>query len=75
VRNRLRLFPAEFVQDPVHALRTLRRVAMNTALAVTVEDNRWAKAKASAKGVLPTRADWPLSALDRKDKDSPESRR
>jgi hypothetical protein len=25
--------------------------------------------------VLPTRADWPLSALDRKDKDSPESRR
>ena len=53
VRNRLRLFPAEFVQSPAHALRTLRRVAMNTALAVTVEDNRWAKAKGSARGLLP----------------------
>ena len=37
-------------------LRTLRRVAVNTALAVTVEDDRWAKAKASARGVLPRRA-------------------
>ena len=55
VRNRLRLFPAEFRQDPVHALRTVRRVAVNTALAVTVEDDRWAKAKASARGVLPER--------------------
>jgi rhamnosyltransferase len=53
VRNRLRLFPAEFVQSPTHALRTLRRVAVNTALAVTVEDNRWAKAKGSARGLLP----------------------
>ena len=53
VRNRLRLFPAEFAQSPTHALRTLRRVAVNTALAVTVEDNRWAKAKGSARGLLP----------------------
>ena len=53
VRNRLRLFPAEFVQSPTHALRTLRRVAVNTALAVTVEDDRWDKAKGSARGLLP----------------------
>jgi rhamnosyltransferase len=55
VHNRLRLFPAEFAQSPTHALRTMRRVAMNTALAVTVEDDRWAKAKASARGLLPRR--------------------
>ena len=55
VRNRLRLFPAEFAQSPTHALRTLRRVGVNTALAVTVEDDRWAKAKASARGLLPRR--------------------
>lgn len=55
VRNRLRLFPGELAQSPVHALRTVRRVAVNTALAVTVEDDRWAKAKASAKGLLPRR--------------------
>jgi GT2 family glycosyltransferase len=53
VRNRLRLFPGEFAQSPTHALRTMRRVAMNTALAVTVEDDRWSKAKASARGLLP----------------------
>ncbi len=53
VRNRLRLFPAEFAQSPQHALRTLRRVGVNTALAVTVENDRWAKAKASARGLLP----------------------
>jgi GT2 family glycosyltransferase len=55
VRNRLRLFPAEFAQSPVHAFRTVRRVAVNTALAVTIEDDRWAKAKASARGLLPRR--------------------
>jgi rhamnosyltransferase len=55
VRNRLRLFPAEFAQSPTHALRTLRRVAMSTALAVTVEDQRWAKAKASARGLFPAK--------------------
>jgi rhamnosyltransferase len=54
VRNRLRLAPAEFAESPTHAFRTLRRVAVNTALAVTVEDNRWAKAKAkgSARGLF-----------------------
>ena len=55
VRNRLRLAPEEFAQSPRHALRTLRRVAMSTLLAVTVEDQRWAKAKASARGLLPQR--------------------
>jgi rhamnosyltransferase len=53
IRNRLRLFPAEFALDPVHALRTLRRIAVNTALAVTIEDDRWEKAKASARGIFP----------------------
>lgn len=55
VRNRLRLAPEEFRQSPVHAFRTLRRVAVSTLLAVTVEDDRWAKAKASARGALPQR--------------------
>ena len=53
VRNRLRLAPGEFAQSPTHALRTLRRLAMNTALAVTVEDDRWAKAKGSVRGLFP----------------------
>jgi rhamnosyltransferase len=51
VRNRLALAPEEFAQSPRHAFRTLRRVAMGTLLAVTVEDARWAKAKASAAGL------------------------
>jgi rhamnosyltransferase len=55
VRNRLRLAPAEFTESPTHAFRTLRRLAMNTALAVTVEDNRWAKAKGSVRGLFPRR--------------------
>ena len=55
VRNRLRLFPGEFAQSPSHAVRTLRRVAVQTSLAVTVEDDRWAKAKASVRGLLPRR--------------------
>ena len=53
VRNRLRLAPEEFRQSPVQAMRSLRRVAVSTALAVTVEDDRWAKARASARGLLP----------------------
>lgn len=53
VRNRLRLFPGEFAQSPAHAFRTLRRVATNTALAVTIEDDRWAKAKGTARGLVP----------------------
>ena len=55
VRNRLRLFPAEFAMSPLHALRTIRRLSVNTALAVTVEPDRWAKAKASARGLLSAR--------------------
>lgn len=53
VRNRLRLAPEEFRQSPLHGLRSLRRVAVGTALAVTVEENRWAKLRASARGLLP----------------------
>jgi rhamnosyltransferase len=55
VRNRLRLAPEEFAQSPAQGFRSLRRMLMNTALAVTVEDDRWAKAKASARGLLPRR--------------------
>ncbi len=55
VRNRLQLAPAEFMQSPMQGLRSLRRLAMSTALAVTVEENRWAKAKASARGLFPKR--------------------
>ena len=32
LRNRLRLFPAEFRQSPSHALRTIRRVTVNQSL-------------------------------------------
>ena len=53
VRNRLRLFPREFRQSPTHALRTLRRVGVNVLLGVTVEDDRWAKAQGSLRGLLP----------------------
>lgn len=53
VRNRLRLFPREFRQSPTHALRTLRRVGVNVVLGATVEDDRWAKAKGSLRGLLP----------------------
>lgn len=51
VRNRLRLFPAEFRQSPRHALRTLRRVAMNHTLGLLIEGDRWSKAKASMRGI------------------------
>lgn len=53
VRNRLRLLPRELRQSPTHALRTLRRIGMNVLLAVTVEEDRWAKAKGSLRGMLP----------------------
>ncbi len=55
VRNRLRLAPAEFRQSPVHAFRTLRRVAVSSALAVTVESHPWNKAKAAMRGVWQAR--------------------
>ncbi len=53
VRNRLRLLPEEFAQSPRQAFRTMRRLAVSTVLAVTIEEDRWRKAKASARGVLP----------------------
>jgi rhamnosyltransferase len=51
LRNRLRLFPAEFRQSPRHAFRTIRRVAANQMLGLLVEDDRWAKAKGSIRGL------------------------
>lgn len=56
LRNRLRLFPAEFRQSPKHAVRTMRRVATNHALGLVLESERGPKAKASLRGLLP-RAD------------------
>lgn len=56
VRNRLKLFPAEFAQSPVHALRTIRRVGVNAALGATVEPDRWANIRGSARGLLHRKA-------------------
>jgi len=53
VRNRLKLAPAEFRQSPLHAFRTLRRVAVNVALGALVEEDRLAKAKAGLRGLRP----------------------
>lgn len=53
MRNRLRLFPAEFRQSPRHAVRTIRRVVTNQALGLVLESDRGPKAKASLKGLLP----------------------
>lgn len=51
VRNRLRLLPREFRQSPAQALRSARRVGMNVLLGVTVEEDRWAKAKGAMRGL------------------------
>ncbi len=53
LRNRLRLFPAEFRQSPRHAFRTLRRVVTNQTLGLVMESERGPKAKASLKGLFP----------------------
>lgn len=55
VRNRLRLLPGEFAESPRHAIRTVRRVGVNTVLGATVESDRWANLKGSARGLLPRR--------------------
>lgn len=55
VRNRLRLLPEELAVSPAQAARSARRLAVNTALAITVEEDRWAKAKGSIRGLLPRR--------------------
>lgn len=51
VRNRLRLAPAEFKQSPKHAVRTLRRVAVNSILGGLTGEDRWAKTKGSLSGL------------------------
>lgn len=53
LRNRLRLFPAEFKQSPKHAFRTLRRVTLNQVLGLVTEEDRWEKAKGSIRGLGP----------------------
>lgn len=59
VRNRLSLAPAEFRQSPMHALRTLRRVGVNLALAATIEERRLASLAGGLRGLrgLRRRAD------------------
>ncbi len=51
LRNRLRLFPAEFRQSPRHAVRTIRRVVVNHGLGLVSETDRAAKAKGSLRGL------------------------
>ena len=51
LRNRLRLFPAEFAQSPRHAVRTLRRVLVNQTLGLILEEDRWRKAQGSVRGI------------------------
>ena len=55
LRSRLRLLPGEFRQSPRHALRTIRRVAVNQTLGLIIEGERWEKAKGTARGLLPSR--------------------
>ena len=52
LRNRLRLFPAEFRESPTHAIRTLRRVAMNQGAGLILESNRIPKLMGSLRGLL-----------------------
>jgi len=51
VRNRLQLAPAEFKQSPMHAVRTLRRVTVNSVLGGLTGEDRWAKTKGSLSGL------------------------
>ena len=53
VRNRLALAPAEFKQSPRHAIRTVRRVTVNSVLGAVLGKNRAANAKGSVSGLLP----------------------
>lgn len=55
LRNRIRLFPAEFRQSPRHALRTVRRVVVNQGVGLILEQDRWANLKASARALFPRR--------------------
>lgn len=51
IHNRLRLFRAEFQESPRHALRTLRRVAVNHGLGLFLESDRWSKFQGSVRGL------------------------
>ena len=51
IRNRLRLFPAEFRQSPRHALRTIRRVAVNQSFGLITETDRAAKLGGTIRGI------------------------
>jgi len=55
MRNRLRLFPHEFRESPRHALRTVRRVAVNQLAGLMLEEQRWEKTKGSIRGLWPKR--------------------
>ena len=55
LRNRLLLFPEEFRQSPRHAVRTVRRVAVNQLAGLFLEEQRWEKTKGSIRGLVPKR--------------------
>lgn len=56
LRNRLRLAPEAARVSLGYAARTVRRAAVGAVLAATVEEDRWAKAKGSLRGLLPRRS-------------------
>jgi rhamnosyltransferase len=51
LRNRLRLFPAEFRQSPRHALRSIRRVIVNQTVGLVLESDRGPKALGTLRGL------------------------
>lgn len=53
LRNRIRLFPGEFLESPRHALRTIRRVVVNQSAGLVLEGQRWEKAKGTIRGLRP----------------------
>ena len=57
LQNRLLLFPEEFKQSPRHALRTIRRVAINQAVGLVTERNRFSNARGTLRGLVPRKAD------------------
>ena len=56
LRNRLRLFPAEFRQSPTHAVRTIRRVVVNQSLGLVLDGQRREEALGSLRGLVPKRS-------------------
>lgn len=56
LRNRLHIAPKAAGVSVPYAVRTVRRAAVGAVLAVTVEEDRWAKAKGSLRALFPRRS-------------------